>query len=300
MSAEQTKETARKQGATTFGGAWLHRALILMLRYMGLKTVYAVMHVFAIPPALIFSSGARIAYSYYRHRRGYGRWKSLRATYANHCIFGKTVVDKFAVYAGYHFDVNMHDDEGYEKILRQDKPIIQFNAHIGSSEMLGYMRYMTKACSVLVDGGEKPELMAMRAATFGKHNVKMISVGNNEQNSEDIIKALDNNEMVSVFADRFFNAGKVVTSTIHGHRVRLARGPFALAVTRGIDVVMVCIMKEKDGSYSGYYEELRYDKSLSSKEQRQQLADAYTAAIEHIMELYPEQWFNYFNLWLDE
>lgn len=79
----------------------------------------------------------------------------------------------------------------------------------------------------------------------------------------------------------------------------MAKGPFSMAVTRGIDVVMVNAMKEKKGSYRAFFTPLTYDKQLPASQQRQQLADAYTAEIERLMEMYPLQWFNYFDLWTD-
>jgi predicted LPLAT superfamily acyltransferase len=62
---------------------------------------------------------------------------------------------------------------------------------------------------------------------------------------------------------------------------------------------MVSAMKEKDGSYTAYMTPLHYDKSLSRGEQRQQLADAYTAEMERLLAMYPLQWFNYSDNWID-
>jgi predicted LPLAT superfamily acyltransferase len=63
---------------------------------------------------------------------------------------------------------------------------------------------------------------------------------------------------------------------------------------------MVSAMKMKDGSYDGRITFLDYDKSLPHREQRQQLADLYTAEIEKILSDYPLQWYNYFDIWVDE
>jgi predicted LPLAT superfamily acyltransferase len=91
---------------------------------------------------------------------------------------------------------------------------------------------------------------------------------------------------------------KVVTSTLHGAQISLAKGPFSLATTSGIDVIMASAMKEKDGSYTAYFTPLHYDKTLPKSQQRQQIADAYTAEIERLLAYYPMQWFNYSDLWV--
>ena len=61
---------------------------------------------------------------------------------------------------------------------------------------------------------------------------------------------------------------------------------------------LISAMKEKDGSYSAFIKPLPYDKTLTKAQQRQQIADAYTAEIERLLEKYPYQWFNYSDLWV--
>ena len=287
----------RKEG-TTYGNQWMYRVLILLLKNINIHVFYYFMSICVIPFTLIFSPGARLTYRYYHYKRNFNFRKSWWATYKNHCIFGQTVIDKFAMYAGHKFVVNLIGMDLYGKMAENPDPFIQLSAHIGCSEVLGYSVNLNKPCNVLVYGGEKETLMRYRKSSFGNANIKMIPVGFGTSHSEEIIDALDRGEIVSAFADRFMNIEKVVVSKIHGHEVRLARGPFSLATTRGIDVVMVSAMKEKDGSYSAFIKPLPYDKTLTKAQQRQQIADAYTAEIERLLDKYPYQWFNYSNIFI--
>ena len=282
----------------TFGSAWMFKALISMLKTINIKVLYAFMAICVIPVTIVFSSGARLTFRYFHQRRGYGWWKSLRATYKNHCLFGQTVIDKFAMYAGHKFKIAYHGLEDYNQMLARPEAFIQLSAHIGCSEILGYSLHVDKPCNVLVYGGEKASLMGYRKASFGDMNIRMIPVGMETSHSDEIVEALDRGEILSVFADRLMNINKVVVSTLHGCKVNLAKGPFSLATTRGIDVIMASTMKEKDGSYTAYFTPLPYDKTLPKSEQRQQLADAYTAEIERLLDIYPYQWFNYSDLWV--
>jgi predicted LPLAT superfamily acyltransferase len=275
----------------------MFRALILMLKTVNIRVFYAFMAICVIPVTMVFSSGARLTYRYYHQRRGYGWWKSVCATYKNHCLFGQTVIDKFAMYAGHKFQIAYDGLELYRQLLARPDAFIQLSAHIGCSEILGYSLHVDKPCNVLVYGGEKASLMSYRKASFGDMNIRMIPVGVEGSHSEDIVEALDRGEILSAFADRFMNINKVVVATIHGFGVNLAKGPFSLATTRGIDVIMASAMKEKDGSYTAYFTPLPYDRSLPKAQQRQQIADAYTAEIERLLDLYPYQWFNYSDLW---
>ena len=284
----------------TFGNAWMHRTLIKLLRKVDIRYVYRFMAVCVIPMAMVFSPGSRIAYQYFRKRRGQGRWQALLSTYRNHCLFGQTVIDKFAMYAGRHFEVHSIGHEYFYAHVREDQPVILLNAHIGCSEMVGYNLSQKKPCSVLVYGGEKKELMDYRRKQFADMGIKMIPVGVDGVDIMEIVDCLDRGEALSVFADRFMNPKKVVHSTIHGFKVKLSKAPFSLAVNRGIDVYLLSAMKQSDGSYVGRVTYLDYDKTLPHREQRQQLADLYTAEIEKVLKDYPLQWFNYFDIWEDE
>jgi len=286
----------------------MYRALIGMLRVINIRVLYGFMSICVIPVTLVLSPGARLTYRYYHKRLGYGMWKALWATYCNHCIFGQTVIDKFAMYAGHKFQIAYHGLDEYRRLLDSDKPLIQLSAHIGCSEILGYSLHVDKPCNVLVYGGEKQSLMDYRKASFGHSNIRMIPVGTETSHSEEIVGALERGETVSAFADRLMHVdaadghmpgkNKVVTSTLHGAQVSLAKGPFSLATTSGIDVIMASAMKEKDGSYTAYFTPLHYDKTLPKSQQRQQIADAYTAEIERLLAYYPMQWFNYSDLWV--
>ena len=276
----------------------MYRALILMLKTINIKVFYSFMSICVIPITMAFSSGARLTYRYYHQRRGYGWWKSICATYKYHCLFGQTVIDKFAMYAGHKFQIAYHGLEDYNQLLERPDAFIQLSAHIGCSEILGYSLHVDKPCNVLVYGGEKASLMSYRKASFGDMNIRMIPVGMETTHSEEMVEALDRGEILSVFADRLMNINKVVVSTLHGCKVNLAKGPFSLATPRGIDVIMASTMKEKDGSYTAYFTPLPYDKTLPKSEQRQQIADAYTAEIERLLDIYPYQWFNYSDLWV--
>ena len=288
-----------RNATVTPGSGWMYRLLIWLLKKTDIRVFYVIMSVFIIPVTLIVSPGARLTYHYYHLRRKYGVAKAIWATYRNHCIFGQTVIDKFAMYAGHRFEVKYTGLEKYNEIAASDKPLIQLSAHIGCNEIIGYSLRVPKKCNVLVYGGENEALMNYRKELFEKMNMNMIPVGTEDADIEEMVACLERGEALSVFADRFSNPKKVVTSKLLGYDVKLARGPFSLAVNMGVDVYMVTAMKEKDGSYNAKITFLEYDKTLTHLEQRQQLADLYTAEIERTLNVYPLQWFNYFNLWID-
>lgn len=291
------KKDMKKNEGTTYGNSWVFNALVVVLRNVSLKAAYAFMAIFMVPPSMLFARGTRCTYRFYRRHRHYGRWQSIVALYRNYCLFGQTVLDKFAVYAGRHFDITYHGFEHAHERPADAPSILLLNAHIGCSEIVGYSFHFDKTCNVLVYGGEKKSVMDYRKISFGNMNIRMIPVGTRTSHSDEILRAIDNGEAIIAFADRFANAGKVIPSVLWGETVYLARGPFAMAVQRNLEVYMVFAMKEKDNSYSTYLKPLLYDPSMPKDYQRKQLADAYAAEIERMIDLYPLQWFNYSDIW---
>lgn len=286
-----------KHEGTTYGNARMYRALIAMLRHSDVRWWYAFMAVCVVPVTLLISPGARLTRRYYRIKKGHGWWRSLCETYLNHVVFGQTVIDKFAMYAGHSFRMTYHGEEAYRALASRKEALVQLSAHIGCSEIIGYSYDNLKRANVLAYGGENASLMAERAKAFGNKAIRMIPVGTGEANSGDIIRALDDGEIVCAFADRFADPGKTIRVKLHGHNVRLAKGPFKLATTRALDVVMANAMKERDGSYTAFLTPLAYDKTAPKREQIRQLAEAYIKEVERLMELYPLQWFNYSDIW---
>lgn len=277
----------------------MHRTLISLLRTVDIRFFYAFMRYGVIPVTMVVSPGARLTYRYFREKKSEGRWASLKHTFQNHCLFGQTVIDKFAMYGGRTFLITYHGLDYYQQLAQRPEPLLILGAHIGCSEIVGYSLHQHKPCNVLVYGGEKEELMKYRQSSFGNMAIRMIPVGVGTDHSDEIVQALDRGEAVSAFADRFMTQNKVVVGTLHGHHVQLAKGPFSLAVTRGIEVIMVSGLKESDGSYTAYITPLHYDKTADKRTQRQQLADAYCAEIARLLEQYPLQWFNYSDIWTD-
>ena len=290
-------ENRKASEGKTYGKAWMHRILVSILRHVHINILYVFSELFIIPITLITSTGARLTYSYFHYKRHLGICRSIWNTYQNHILFGQTVIDKFAMFAGSVFKINYHGIEEYRELTRQKKSFVQVSAHIGCSEIVGYSYENEKTSNILAFGGEKESIMNQRSTLFNSRKINMIPVGIQETHSEDIIMAINRGEIVHAFADRIVGPRKTIYSSLFGNRIKLAKSPFSLAVTRGLEVAMVSAMKESDNTYSAYIKILHYDKSLSKREQCQQLADAYVEEIENLLNKYPLQWFNYSNIW---
>lgn len=284
---------------TTYGNAWMHKWLIRMLRHIDVRILYLFVAIFVIPVCLVLNPSRGIAYRYFRRRIGYGRLKSAWKTYVNHCLFGQVVVDKFAMYAGKKFDVEVENyNEFLERASREEEGFVQLSAHIGSYEIAGYtLAVEGKSFNALVFAGEKASVMQNRNKMFADTNINMIAIQPDMSHLFEIDKALTDGGIVSMPADRINGSQKCIEHDFLGAKAKFPLGPFSVATMRGLDVLAVNVMKDSLLGYKIYVTPLAYDKEASRQEQIRQLSSAYVAELEKRVWQYPTQWYNYFEFW---
>ena len=308
------KSDAQKWAGTTYGNEWMHRWLIRILRYMDVRVLYLFVAVFIIPvcllpvPRLQSRRGAKasknpsrgIIYRYFRKRIGYGRLKSAWKTYVNHCLFGQVVVDKFAMYAGKKFGIEIEGYESFAALEARQEGFVQLSAHIGNYEIAGYtLTSESKRFNALVYAGEKASVMRNRNKMFADTNINMIAISPDMSHLFEIDEALAEGQIVSMPADRISGSPKFIEHDFLGAKAKFPFGPFSVATMRSLDVLAVNVMKTSLRGYKIYVTPLSYDKSAPRQEQIKQLCGAYVAELEKQVRQYPAQWYNYFEFWND-
>ncbi len=276
----------------------MHRWLIKMLRWTDVRLIYAFSDIFIVPVCLVLCKSRGIIYRYFRERFGYSPLKAAWWTYKNHCRFSEAVIDKFAMYAGKKFDI---DVEGYEHFLHlaeQPDGFVMLSAHVGNYEIAGYtLVAKKKPINALVYFGEKQTVMQNREMMFASTNIRMISVKSDMSHLFEIDHILQNGETLSMPADRILGSPKAIEAEFLGAKARFPQGPFSVTAMRGLDVLAVNVMKTSWKHYRVYVTPLVYDKGAPRKAQTAELSRAYVGELERIVRLYPEQWYNYYAFW---
>ena len=285
----------KEWAGTTYGNAWMHKWLIHLLRYTDVRILYAFTSVFVIPVCLLINPSAGITYRFYRNRMGFGRFKSALKTYQNHCLFGQVVIDKFAMYAGKKFRIEIEGFEHYQELTGREESFIQLSSHVGNYEIAGYtLPQDKKTLNALVFFGEKASVMTNRARLFSGTNIKMIPIRPDMGHLFEIDQALQRGETVSMPADRIFGSQKKLQIPFLGQVANFPYGPFSIATMRGLQVLAVHVMKEKSRTYKIYATPLLYNLEAPRQEQIKELAEKYVTELERMVNLYPTQWYNYF------
>ena len=291
-------ELKEQWAGTTYGNAWMHKWLIRLLRYIDIRLLYGFVAVFVIPVCLVLNPSGGIAYRYFRRRIGYGRWKSLWKTYVNHYLFGQVVIDKFAMYAGKKFYIEIEGGDHFRRLAAQQEGFVQLSAHIGNYEIAGYTLVSeNKRFNALVFAGEKASVMKNRDKMFADTNTHMIAISPDMSHIFEIDKALEDGEIVSISADRILGSQKDIVHVFLGAKARFPIGPFSVATMHGLNVLAVNVMKTSLRGYKIYVAPLPYDKTQARQEQIRQLSQAYVSELEKRVRQYPTQWYNYYNFW---
>ncbi len=289
----------QKQWAgSTYGNGWMHRCLIRSLRFIDVRLLYLFASVFVIPVCLITNESRRTAFEYFRNILGYSWWKSSWYTYRNHCQFAQVVIDKFAMYAGKTFEVQVEGMENFKELASREAGFLHLSSHIGNYEIAGYTLVSeSKTINAVVYAHEKASVMENRNNMFSKTNIRMITLKQDMSHLFEIDQALCGGDIVSFPTDRFMGQAKCVECNFLGKPAKFPQGPFSVATMRGLDVLAVNVMKTGLKRYQIYVTPLRYDKEQSRREQMKQLSQAYVAELEKRVLQYPTQWYNFFDFW---
>lgn len=288
----------RQWAGTTYGNGWMHRSLIRILRYVDVRILYLFSDIFVIPVCLIANPSRKTAFRFYRDALHYGWAKACWATYRNHCCFSQVVIDKFAMYAGRKFDVEVEGLENFNSLAAKDDGFLHLSSHIGNYEIAGYSLVSErKMIHAVVYSHEKESVMANRNDMFSRTNISMIALKEDMSHLFEIDNALCKGDIVSFPTDRHMEGTKCVSADFFGRKAEFPMGPFSVATMRGVDVLAVNVMKEGLKKYRIFVTPLPYDKEAPRKEQTRQLCGAYVAELEKRVRQYPLQWYNFFDFW---
>ncbi len=305
----------------------MQRFLIVWLRCLSLRSLYAVMACVIPWYVLLSGRGRRAVWRYFRRRQGFGPMRSLRMTFLNFYRFGQVILDRFASYAGQKFRFELDGFDEFDKCLEQGGGIVWMGAHVGNFEISGYsLSARGRRINSLVFDGETETVTENRAKAFEGNNIRMIPVKADLSHIYLMNSALADGEIVTVHGDRLFGSSKSFLHDFLGAPAKFPKGSFALAASRDVPVFAVFTMKTGYKSYRMYLRRIDTLPGASEKvsaaaaetnaetkpaavamavaettaERASRLLDAYVAELERVVREYPEQWFNYYEFWEDD
>ena len=286
---------------TTGGGRFGQRFLFWILNIIQVTFIYPTLFA-VIPFYLLFGrKGYQAIYSYFRLQHKQSKWKAFWSTWRNHLIFGKIVLDKFALLAGNYkqFQIQVEGNDYFNTLIEQKKGFFIASAHVGNFELIGHcFKQNKKKINGIVFGGEGKEYQSQRIKSLQKVNIQLIPVTADMSHLFSMKEAIDKGEIITMPCDRLFGSTKHYTTKFLESKATFPIGTFRLAAQLDAPMLVMFIMKETGLNYRTYVyplEMLADEKSSIKKAEF--LAQQYVDLLENILKKYPEQWFNYYDFW---
>lgn len=277
----------------------MHRNLVRIVRHVPLRLMYGFVAIFVVPFYFAFSKGYKPMYHYFNRRLGYRPLRAFFSVYRNHCRFSQVILDRFYMFSGGKFDMEVENYHLYQELADGEPGFMILSAHVGCYELAGYTLVATKKrFNALAFGEEAEAIVENRERLFKNTNIHIIPVKDDLSHLFALNEALDNGESVSFPSDRLLGKQRTVECEFLGASALFPMGPFALAAQRDLPVLTVNVMKTSAKSYKVYVNRLQKE-----GETRQERINAYVRQyvghLEEVLRLYPEQWFNYYEFWND-
>ncbi len=299
MNSNNTKAWSGKTRGGTFG----YRFFIFLIDNLGVRFAYGFLF-FVVIYFIPFAPQATAALWWYsRNILRKNRLKSVFFLFRNYFRFGQTLIDKVAISAGgkdkFHFDFDSAYPQ-FLQILNDRKGAIMVGAHVGNWEIGApfFGKYGKNMHVVMLDAEyRKIKNMLDKHASERNYNILPLSESDGVNNILQVKNILDKCEYICFQGDRFLSNAQTVRTEFLGKDADFPLGLFLLAAKMRVPVIFYFAMKEKGMRYRFHFCIAEAPRRDMAKKAEIQLLDQYVAALEKIVGMYPEQWFNYYRFW---
>lgn len=290
----------------TRGGLTGYRIFIFLLKNFNLQAAYFLLYFVAMYFVVFASKARKPMYYYFNTILGFNFFKTIYYLYINNLTFGKVLIDKVALMAGFSnkFTFDFEGEDYLHKMAKEDGGLI-IGAHLGNWEIAGQLldRINTPVHIVMLDA-EHVKIKTLLDNVMTEKRMDIITIKDDMSHLFQIKDALRKNEIVAIHGDRFLSGSKTMTCSFLGHKAKFPTGPFYIAMKYKKPVTFVSAIKETNKHYHLFATKpIIYNNSNKIAERDKmlkQMLDDYIKQIEETLRKHPEQWFNYYYFWAQE
>lgn len=210
--------------------------------------------------------------NYSKYLIDYGRFAHLNKS---------AVIEQIVCYKG---------KENLDAALQVNKGLIVLTAHLGNWELGGifFGSYGLKT-NVLTLRDENPEIDTIRKWYREAYGVKTITVGDSPFSAIEMIRALNNNEIIAMLIDRYHAGSDSITINFFHKPTLFPRGPFILSRLTGAPIVAAFVVREKN-VYKGIIEG---PFMVTHENEEYEILKKVVKILEDTIIMYPDQWYNF-------
>jgi predicted LPLAT superfamily acyltransferase len=249
----------------------------------------------------------------YRRDGGATRAKppTLWDSFLHYREFALAIVDRLAIWFGRtdEFDFELRGTEVVDRLAEDGRGALLIGAHLGSFDALRLIaRRKRFVVNVLMFTAHADRINTIFRELSPDVDARVIQVAPGSIGPVfEVRRCLERGELVAVLADRMEPGDQDRSSRVPllGSPVDLPQAPFLLAQLLGYPALLILAMREGPGRYTVFAEQLAEGVALPrARAEREkavgELLTAYAQRLEHYIERYPLQWFNFYDYWGDE
>lgn len=186
--------------------------------------------------------------------------------------------------------VHFKGEENLIEALNMRKGLILLTAHLGNWELGGiFFAAYGLNVNVLTLPDENAGIDMSRIEYRKRYGVKTITVGNSPLSAIEMIKALNDNEVVAMLIDRYTEDRDGVKVNFFNKPAMFPKGPFVLSRITGVPVVAAFVVKEH-GEYIGIVEKPFI---VANEEEEQKSLEKVVRIFERHVVNYADQWYDF-------
>ncbi|MFR9652171.1 MAG: acyltransferase [Rikenellaceae bacterium] len=292
MMEQESKEQSSQWSGKSRGGSFGYAFFVLLIKVLGVRIAYLFLAFVALYFIPFAPKSTAAIWRYNRRILGYGVAKSIIKIYIHYFTFGQTLIDKIAIVNGmskrYKFEFDNYDE--FLRLLDSGS-VVMIGGHVGCWEIGAefFGDYAHRLNVVMFDGEYDKIKERVDTSKFG---YKIIPInGGGIESLLRIKQAIDAGEYICFQGDRYAEGGSSCTVKFMGHDAAFPLGPSLIASKFKTPIIFYFAMRERGRRYRFIFKTL--DGGLS----QQQILATYIEEFEGVVKRYPQQWFNFFDLW---
>ncbi len=232
-----------------------------------------------------------------------GRCPTWREVYRHYYYFASTLLDRALLLAGVpqHFDFGSENAEVVRRLAASGRGCLLLGAHLGSfdvARMLGEVHHHTDIHMMMYEENAQKANAALESLG-GRSRMKVIPIGG----VDSLLRAkdrLDAGEWVGILGDRLVASERLVYVPFLGSQAAFPAGPFLMASTLKVPVVLFASLYLGGNRYKEYFELFAEEVVIDRRHREADLEKwvrRYAERLEHYCRLAPYNWFNFYDFW---
>lgn len=282
-------------------GFWFFRTT---MRLAGLRGAYALLYPVCFWYACFDRAAVRSARPYVSRRfpelSAVQRWWTAFKLFVSQ---GKNLIDRHALVAGaVSFDTAIEGYGQLEDFSHNRQGFILLTSHVGNWQTVMHsLEKLDRTVHLLMRPEDNPALRETVQVDAEKSRVKIISPDQEMGGVLEVMKALENGDIVSIMGDRTYGADSVPVDFL-GSKANFPYSAFHIAASARCPVVVLLSSKTGVSAYSVNMAEILWPKLVRGQNRKEQLrgwVQQYADILENYLLAHPLQYFIFHDIWTE-